>query len=927
MLKSLWRCALITLVSAVLLAEHAYADEKKRVSVPSGDLATALNSLAQQTGVEFVYQTDALKGLRTRGVTGDLSPHDAVAKLLEGSPLVLYADSAGAMLITSSMPADSMPVVQPTANAKGVETASPPPIERKTTPEESQSNLWHTIQVAQAEVVASQQDRSVGEEGDEARLEQVIVTAQKRTENLQVVPISAQVINSQALAAQNHTTLEELTQIVPEVHVGTNELSNDIYIRGIGSGQNPGFDQSVATFVDDIYHGRSRLSQATFLDLDRIEILKGPQSTFFGNNAIAGALNIVTKKPGDTFDASARLLYGQFGQYTLEGAIGGPITDSFGARLAVTRNGDGRGWIDNVNTGQEVPIVNNEAARLTLVYRPIEALEATLKIEGSRHAISGASTDEPYQWANCPPPSPIPSSFGGFAGNCAQALALGPLKVPMGDVSETSGLPGQGNWLSTSEDVLTINYREWEHTFTSVSGFYNYHFSENTEGVLLPVALNANQLSEDYHQFSQEIRVASPSSQPIEYLAGGYFQTDSLDSFIESQAPFLDSLASAIPPLAPYVPLGFTGPYDQVEHDYSVFASLRWNVTDRLKLNAGLRGSWVYKSSYGNLQFGMVSQLPYGAVIPAPVAIGQIILPGETLSGDRYARSDHAWMPSAGIQYLIEPDVMAYFSYNRGFLAGGLNGENPTGPPPNIEFGPEFVNAYEVGVKGTWLAERLRVNVDVFRSDYSDLQVSAGVYDPQLQVTTFAIRNAATSRSQGIELETQWAVTKDFSLGANIAYLDSRYLSYPNGNETTLQKYCSTDYVLPYCSQFPTSGPQSQVYDDSGKPTSYAPRWSGNVIASYGIPLPGNYRLTTELSPFFTSSYWTSSGWDDVIPEAPGYVRLDGRLSLESPNRHWALDLIGKNITNRTIVSNYASLYVVQRDQPRNIAGQFRYRF
>jgi iron complex outermembrane receptor protein len=764
---------------------------------------------------------------------------------------------------------------------------------------------------------------------DSAQLEEIIVTAEKRAENLQEVPISAQVISSKTLAEQNHTTLEELTQIVPEVHVGTNELSNDIYIRGIGSGQNPGFDQSVATFVDDIYHGRSRLSEGTFLDLDRIEILKGPQSTFFGNNAIAGALNIVTKKPGDTFDASARLLYGQFGQYTAEGAIGGPITDTLGARLAVTRNGDDRGWIDNVSTGQEVPTVNNEAARLTLVYKPVEELDTTLKIEGSRHAISGASTDEPYQWANCPPPPPIPPSYGGFGANCAQALALGPSIVPLGDISKTSGLPGQGNWLSTSEDVLTISYRKWEQTFTSVSGYYNYHFSENTEGVLLPTVLNANQLSEDYHQFSQEFRVASPTGQPIEYLAGGYFQTDSLDSFIESQAPFLDDLVGPVfpPQLAPYTPIGFTGPYDQVEHNYSVFASLRWNATDRLKLNAGLRGSWVYKTSYGNLQFGKVSQLPYGAVIPAPLAIGQIILPSETANGDRYALSNHAWMPSAGIQYLLEPDVMAYFSYNRGFLAGGLNGENPIGPPPNIVFGPEYVNAYELGVKSSWLAERLRVNIDVFRSDYSDLQVSAGVYDPQLQATTFAIRNAASSRSQGVELETQWAVTKDFSLGANVAYLDSRYLSYPNGNETTLQTYCGTDYVLPYCSQFATSGPQAHVYNDSGKPTPYAPRWSGSITASYGILLPGNYRFITELRPYFTTSYWTSLGWDDVIPEAPGYVRLDARLSLESPDRHWALDLIGKNMTDRAIVSNYASLYVVQRDQPRNVAGQFRYKF
>jgi iron complex outermembrane receptor protein len=148
-----------------------------------------------------------------------------------------------------------------------------------------------------------------------AQLEEIIVTAQKREENLQNVPISAQVIGSQALAVQNHNSLEELTETVPDVHVSTGAWANNLFIRGIGSGQNPSFDQSVATFVDDVYMGRSRMIGASFLDVERIEVLKGPQSTFFGNNAIAGALSIVTKKPGDTFDVSARALYGMYGQY------------------------------------------------------------------------------------------------------------------------------------------------------------------------------------------------------------------------------------------------------------------------------------------------------------------------------------------------------------------------------------------------------------------------------------------------------------------------------------------------------------------------------------------------------------------------------------------------------------------------------------
>jgi len=180
-----------------------------------------------------------------------------------------------------------------------------------------------------------------------------------------------------------------------------------MYIRGIGSGGNESFDQSVGLFIDDIYHGRSRTTQATFLDLDRIEVLKGPQSIFFGNNAIAVLCSIITKKPGDTLDGFARALYGEYGQYAAEGAVGGPINDKFGARAALTFNG-GDGWIKNVNTGEHVPHVHDMAGRVTLLFKATEDLEASLKIEGSKHREAGAAfSGQPMQIVNCPPPAPI----------------------------------------------------------------------------------------------------------------------------------------------------------------------------------------------------------------------------------------------------------------------------------------------------------------------------------------------------------------------------------------------------------------------------------------------------------------------------------------------------------------------------------------
>jgi outer membrane receptor protein involved in Fe transport len=761
-----------------------------------------------------------------------------------------------------------------------------------------------------------------------AQLEEVVVTAQKRVENLQQVPISAQVISSQMLTAQNHNTLEELTQVLPDVHVSTGQQSNVLYIRGTGSGDDAFFDQSVATFVDDIYRGRSRLSAASFLDLERIEVLKGPQSTYFGNNAIAGALNILTKKPTRQFEAWARVLYGMFGQYAAEGAVSGPITDTLGARLAVTKNGILDGWLENVNLGHNVPRINNLAGRLTLGFTPNEALDATLKIEASKHATSGTAYDEPTQWANCPPPAPYPVTFGPF-GACAQALALGP-SIPRGlDNRKTDGLPGQRNDLSTFEDVLTVNYRKWGQTFTSVSGFYNYHFEARVDPLNLPVWLDTVQWPEKYHQISQELRVASSTGGALEYLAGVYFQTDELSSSIVGTFPILNPLLGA---LAPYLPVSLSVPSSQGEHVYSTFGSLTWNATESLKFTAGLRGSWVYKNLTGSREYGYVpgGQF-YGGFVPDPAPIQSVLsfllgAPGT----QNTIRSDHDWMPSARVQYQIDPAAMAYFSFNRGFKAGGINGFSPVGTIENTQFGPEHVNAYELGIKSKWLDDSVLLNLDVFRSNYTGLQVSAQVYNATTGAYAPEIRNAANSRSQGVEFEGQWAISRDFRLSTNVTYLDSYYLKFPNASQTSLQTYCGTLNFAAYSATAQCASiafPVAPFDDLSGKPTPYAPRWSGSLTASYTVPLPAGYSLSTVLMPYATSSYHTLSP-DDPFYRVPAYVRLDGRLTLESPDHRWSVDLIGKNLTDRSIIENpnpTNSPYTVILQPRRSAALQFNY--
>jgi iron complex outermembrane recepter protein len=758
------------------------------------------------------------------------------------------------------------------------------------------------------------------------QLEEVVVTAQKRSENLQNVPISVQVISGQTLAEQNFNSFEDLTQTVPGVHIslGPSSGGDNIFIRGVGTTAGAAAEQSVALFTDDIYHGRSLLSNATFLDLDRIEVLKGPQSTFFGNNAIAGALNIVTKNPGDAFEAWGRALYGQHGQYAAEGAVGGPITDTFGVRVAVTRNGDG-GWIDNVNLGQEAPRINNEAARITLVYKPIEALDITLKSEGSQSRTAGSSAQEPLQWTNCPPPAPFTPGFNG-EGLCPEAIAL---HVPIGlGNNDTTSLAGQGNSLSTSQDILTINYRQWDQTFTSVSGYYDYHFNQDIDFNFLPVdAFGTGIAPEQGFQLSQEFRVASPLGGLIEYQAGVYYE-DSQFSFVnEATVPGFGNLGSAA--LNPYLPLATSDEELQYEHEYSVFGSLSWNATDRLKLIAGLRGTEVTKAAYRIHTLGTGTEL-YGGLTPLPAAVLPIAEAAlvEAGTSPTINLSERALMPSANIQYKLNSQAMVYFRFDRGFKAGGTN------PPGGLfdsasNFGPEHVDAYELGLKSTWFENRLLFNFDVFRSNYKDLQVTSNVYDAAVNATTQATANAAASVSEGVELETQWLIMEGVRVGANVTYLDSHYTNYPNAPQTTLQSFCAVSYVLPYCSIFPNPVPATANL--SGQPTLYSPRWSGSLNASYSTPIQSDYKFTAQLSPYFTTSYGNDPQLQAIglgyLSGTGGYVRLDGGLTFAASNNRWAVDLIGKNLTNRIIIDNGMSFPNASKEEPRNIALQARYRY
>ena len=468
-------------VTAALAAAPvpAFANESHDFEIAATDISIAVREFGKQAGVEILASADLLRGKTLHPLNGEYSTDQALNILLAQTGLThRYVGERGVVLVAADSANNAEQ--EPARNTTDAYRADRFRIARADSSSSAllESDVAAAGQTGSGSLSSSSQDAAV-------KLEEIIVTAQKRVQSLQDVPISVQVVGGQKLQQENFNTLEQLAQVVPDVHVVTGDLSTNLFMRGIGSGQNQALDQSVSIFVDDIYHGRSRTSGATFLDLDRIEVLKGPQSTFFGNNAIAGALNIVSKKPGEHFESWVRALYGSYGQYALEGAIGGPLSDALRARFAVTRNG-GEGWIDNLNTGKTAPNTNNLAGRLTLMFQPNDALEATLKLEGSLQKTAGSPGDQPSQWINCPPPAPFTPAFTAIpGGGCTVALALG---VPIGlDQDATTSSHDEGSRLETFESVLTLDYHIGQHLLTSVSGYNEYDFNQRVAIGQLPV--------------------------------------------------------------------------------------------------------------------------------------------------------------------------------------------------------------------------------------------------------------------------------------------------------------------------------------------------------------------------------------------------------------------------------------------------------
>ncbi len=671
-------------------------------------------------------------------------------------------------------------------------------------------------------------------------LDEIIVTAQKRAESLQEVPIAISAFDAEALQTSGVRTLDEISMRTPGLTMSRfNAVQPQIYIRGIGStDQSASGDQSVGVFVDGVYLGRAGFSDLDFFDLERIEVLRGPQGTLYGKNVVGGAINLVTQRPSEEFDARVEATIGNYDRRGLQALVTGPIAEGVAGKITgswTERDGYARSVEINENTGGDLSDDDNLTFRGQLLFTPRDDMELLLAADWSRNRLAGNNREcVGEQFIFFPwfaPGSPFAAS------PCSDDPFLNEKTVDGFQDRDVWGVSATLTWDTAAGEL------------TSITAFRNgeYDIQEDFSGSDAPLVIR--NATDEIDQWSQEIRLQDEAMDGrLNWLVGAYGYWAEIDR-LENNDFSGNDVPLGLPP-----GLSFNTFYFQRNRteSYALFSQVTWGLTDTVNLTAGARYTYEQKLS----EISGQGFDPTGTFLVAPYDV-------------RNTRSWNAFTPKITLDWQVTDDVMVYASIADGFKSGGFNGTAPDGVAASTPFDQEDARQYEIGIKSEHFDRRLRANLTAFYIDYEDLQVFQLVDGARLIVD-----NAADAVSKGFELEVLAQVTDGFSLFGSYAYLDTEYKDFIN----------------------------EAGEDFSGNPLTRAPQDTFNVGATWRMQLAPSLGLTLHSEYGYRSRVSYDPG--DFALVGDGSVGLwDARATLELQDYNIDITAWGKNLTDEVHVT------------------------
>ncbi|MFZ4690030.1 MAG: TonB-dependent receptor [Polymorphobacter sp.] len=609
--------------------------------------------------------------------------------------------------------------------------------------------------------------------------DQIIVTARRRAESVQDVPIAVSVVGSAQIEATGAFNISRLVQLQPSVQfISSNPRNSAINIRGLGAPfglTNDGIEQGVGLYIDQVYQGRIAASTLDFVDVDQVEILRGPQGTLYGKNTTAGAINITTRRPSFDLEARGEFSYGNLDFIQGKASISGPIVaDRLAARISASFT-KREGTLFNTVTGRDVNQTDNLGIRAQLFWQASDNLDFTLYGDYNRQ--------DPEAFAqNFVKTVPTLRAANRQFANLARLSNFTPSSANPFDRLVDNDSPLQAKQILAGVSLLA-NWDIGPATVTSITAWRKWDWfpSNDRDFTPLPITtISANPSQQ--RQWSQELRLASNGSNKFDYVAGLFY----FHQTINTQGVQQQGSSAGLWLLGPTVNAANPGLINGLRSDNDIrytndsaalYGKLTWNISDTLSLAPGIRVNYDKKDG------SYIASVSGGL---SPVTPAQQVIKNGVLQNQNYQAVFSDWNISGDItlSWKLTDNVLAYATYARSFKSGGINLSGiPTladGVTPAVQLAtvdPEKVNHYEIGLKSQLLDNSATINLAVFRTDIDDFQ--ATVVDGSIGVIRGYLANVPKVRSQGFELDLALRPVDNFNVYANLAYTDAKYVSFP----------------------------------------------------------------------------------------------------------------------------------------------------
>ena len=709
-------------------------------------------------------------------------------------------------------------------------------------------------------------------------LEEVVVTAQKRSENLQTVPVSVTALTANQLQELKLDTSSALTTQIPNLQVNgiVGEASPIFSLRGVSM-----FDYSlnqsspVGAYIDEVYKGNFVLFGVEMYDLERVEVLRGPQGTLYGKNTTGGAINFITHKPGFDTEGYVKVGAGNFGRTELEGALQGALVpDKLAARLAVTYT-SADGFIHNVLPGHpDMEGIDQYGLRLSLLYQASDALKFTLRLSKSHQ--------NPYNYAI-------------IAGRVNPADGIGLADVYWRTVDGTK------NGTPLKDDEVAMDYTprrlqdnkaaelttEWAvadgYALTAITSWDQGSLfnPEGTDGS--PVDIFKIPYIGRTRQFAQDVRIATTGGGPLNYIVGAYYQRE--DIFNSTENRLYNVLATTAQDCidgAFLLGCRFYNEFDQRKTSWSVYTDGSYKFTDLVKFRAGLRYNHDNGEQYNALdQIRGVDEVPVGNVIS-----GVTCAVAATCTGvdQRYSQSTQntAVTGRMGLDFTPTADSLLYASYSRGYRAAAFNAQFLFTPNDFSQVKPETIDSFEAGFKTSWADKRVQLNGALFHYQYKNQQI----IDVDPLTLRQPLENLGKSKIDGGELELVMRPVRDFTARLALGFLDSK-----------VQEGHLTAFVS-------SGNPSGSI---AGQHLPNAPAVSGTAGADWQAWTGSAVALRLHLDASYAGKQYLALPQEEAISQS-AYTLLNARVTLASVEDHWNVGLWANNLTDKFYITNAVDL-------------------